>query len=177
MNQTTLKLVEPEKMIDNVDKVEFLNAMRTVGNSVSVVTTDGAAGCHGGTVSSFCSVSVEPPIMLVCLNRDSQIAKLVEANGVFNVNILPEGSSQLGNRFAGAQDAELSDRFEGIEVTHNRFGPLLNDSTVISCEVSDITLAGTHKVMFGLVKSVLISDQAPLAYLAGQYHSLVPQEV
>ena len=62
---------------------DFINAMRTVASSVSVVTTDGPVGRHGATVSAFCSVSADPPTLLVCLNSGSRIARTVAENGQF----------------------------------------------------------------------------------------------
>jgi len=94
-----------------VDRSLFIEAMRHVAQSVTVVTTQGADGCTGATVSAFSSLSADPPSVLVCLRSDSRIGLAVGRNRVFCVNVLPEGASALAGRFAGRFDAEEPDRF------------------------------------------------------------------
>src|SRR6056297_3656043 len=82
----------------------FIDAMRQVASTVTVVTTDGPAGQAGATVSAFSSLSADPPSVLVCLKDDSRIAKAVRENGVFCVNVLPEDAVKTAQSFAGAYD-------------------------------------------------------------------------
>ena len=89
-----------------VDRSLFIEAMRHVAQSVTVVTTQGADGCTGATVSAFSSLSADPPSVLVCLRSDSRIGLAVGRNRVFCVNVLPEGASALAGRFAGRFDDE-----------------------------------------------------------------------
>ena len=82
----------------------FIDAMRQVASTVTVVTTDGPEGQAGATVSAFTSLSADPPSVLVCLKADTRIALAVQGNGVFCVNILPEDAVEVAKAFAGMFD-------------------------------------------------------------------------
>lgn len=154
---------------------EFIAAMRGVASSVTVVTTDGAGGRHGATVSAFTSVSADPPTVLICLNSGSRISGAVAINQNFNVNVLPQGSGHVADRFAGRHDASLADRFDGIEGA-----PLSNavfsikDATVFCCQVKERIFAATHTIYLATVNEVRDGGHLPLTYLDGGYHRSVP---
>lgn len=154
----------------HVDRTEFIAAMRNVASSVSVVTTDGIAGKHGATVSAFCSVSADPPTVLVCLNATSRIAQLVRQNRVFALNVLPDGATQIAERFAGKDDNQLACRFDGIETTGDL--PNLVGATTLNCALSQAVIEGTHLVCMGTVQKVTLGPSAPLTYMDGRYHTL-----
>lgn len=156
-----------------VDRGDFLSAMRAVANSVTVVTTDGKAGRHGGTVSAFCSVSADPPTVLVCLHRDSRIADTVEENGSFCVNILPTTNQHASDRFAGRHDDEVTDRFEGIELDETAgTTTILKGCTAFCCEIKETVISGTHKIFIGRVMSVKAGEPDPLLYFDGAYRKM-----
>lgn len=146
---------------------DFINAMRSVASSVSVVTTDGEAGRHGATVSAFCSVSADPPTLLVCLNSGSRIAQTVAANGQFAVNVLPETERATAERFAGWRDQD--DRFQGAD-WHEGDCPALNGATVFFCTVEETSIAGSHHVFFGRVEAIQEGRARPLTYFDGAFH-------
>jgi len=154
-----------------VKREEFIQAMRAVAHSVTVVTTDGVAGRHGATVSAFCSVSADPPTVLVCLNATSRIGELVKANGVFTVNVLPEGNEAIAKRFAGMDDDKVEDRFDGIEIT-DAVVPEIIGSTVFRCQLDQLVPSGSHAIAIGLVEASTIVEKSPLTYCNGDYHSL-----
>jgi flavin reductase (DIM6/NTAB) family NADH-FMN oxidoreductase RutF len=145
---------------------QFIDAMRGVANSVTVVTTDGPAGRHGATVSAFCSVSADPPTVLVCLNAQSTIADLVMQNRRYTVTVLPEHCQHLADRFAGRFDATLTNRFAGIENTSQ----LVAGATIFECELDSSVLSGSHQVVIGKVISCQSGEERPLTYLDGAYH-------
>ena len=103
-----------------VDSSLFIEAMRHVAQSVTVVTTQGEDGPTGATVSAFSSLSADPPSVLVCLRSDSRIGLAVGRNQVFCVNVLPEGASALAGHFAGRFDAEEPNRFGAIDCRHSQ---------------------------------------------------------
>ena len=158
-----------------VPREEFIAAMRGVAASVAVVTTDGEAGRAGATVSAFSSVSADPPTVLVCLFAESRIARAVQANGRFCVNVLPEDSPWLADRFAGRHDAEVADRFDGVECSGEV--PLIGGATGFCCDVQQVMRSGSHLIVIGHVAEVCQGDIAPLAYRAGQYHRVIPQVI
>ena len=161
---------------DLVPRTRFIEAMRGVAASVTVVTTDGIAGRHGATVSAFSSVSADPPTVLVCLHADSRIARAVTSNGRFCVNVLPETSAEIADRFAGRHDGWIADRFSGIDC-HGKPGssPLIDGATGFSCHVQQSVRSGTHLIVIGHVGDVIEGGAKPLAWREGSYHRVVPQ--
>ena len=156
------------------ERGEFIRAMRGVASSVSVVTTDGAAGRHGATVSAFCSVSADPPSVLICLRADSRIARCVVRNGVFCVNVLDAAATEVAERFAGRHDAGRRDRFAGLAIKPTgTAAPVLGAAaSAFACELSETVPTGSHLVLIGRVSEVWYHDRQPLAYVDGGYASL-----
>ena len=154
----------------------FVRTMRRVASSVAVVTTDGSAGCHGATVSAFSSVSADPPMILVCLRSGSRIAEAVAAHRNLCVNVLPQNRDDLANRFAGRDDHLVEDRFSGVGCFMVQgAAPEIDGATFFSGSVEQIVPAGSHSIFICQVQSVREGTAAPLAYLDGSYHSVVPQ--
>lgn len=159
-----------------VSRAHFIDAMRNVASSVTVVTTDGDVGRFGATVSAFSSLSADPPSVLICIKADSRIAWAVERNGMYCVNVLPETAVDLANRFAGRFDNGGADRFDGVALdTRNQSMPVLKGATAFLCRVQNATEYGSHKIIIGHVDHVTISDMPPLTYLGGAYHWVRPQ--
>jgi flavin reductase (DIM6/NTAB) family NADH-FMN oxidoreductase RutF len=161
-----------------VARSDFITAMRRVASSVTVVTTDGTAGRHGATVSAFSSVSADPPTVLVCLHAKSRIAAAVEGNGRFCVNVLPDHSDSIADRFAGAHDREIADRFTGIPCQGAKgMPPQIEGATSFACTVDNVVQSGSHLVVFGRVEAVGQGGREPLTYLDGAYHRVTPKTV
>ncbi|WP_439526260.1 flavin reductase family protein [Roseovarius mucosus] len=160
-----------------VDRASFVSAMRQVAASVTVVTTDGPMGRFGATVSAFASVSADPPSVLVCLHGQSRIAQAVAANGRFCVNILPEGSTDIADRFAGRHDGWITDRFSGIDCYGTPgTAPLIEGATGFACDLAQSVPSGSHLIVIGHVTSVFDAGTAPLAWRDGGYHRVVPKD-
>ena len=174
--QTTETQVAEHEVNESVDRGDFLTAMRAVANSVTVVTTEGKAGRHGGTVSAFCSVSADPPTVLVCLHGDSHIAETVAENGSFCVNVLPTSNQHASDRFAGRHDKEVTDRFDGIKLVPadeiDIKAPVLTGSTAFYCEIKETVNSGTHRIFIGNVISVKAGNPDPLLYFDGAYRQM-----
>lgn len=156
-----------------VERDDFIAAMRGVAASVTVVTTRGAAGKFGATVSAFCSVSADPPLVLVCLNSASRIATQVRANGRFCVNILPQRATALADRFAGRDDAAVADRFDGVRLDPAT-GVGLAGATVLRCSSHSVQEAATHLVCIGQVEEIVHAKAPPLTWVHGAYHAVTP---
>ena len=84
-----------------VPKSDYRDAMARLGAAVHVITTDGPGGRAGFTASAVCSVTDEPPTLLVCLNRSASVYPAFQANGVLCVNALAAGQQQLSSLFGG----------------------------------------------------------------------------
>lgn len=154
----------------------FIDAMRQVAATVTVVTTDGPAGQAGATVSAFTSLSADPPSVLVCLKADSRIATSVCGNGVFCVNVLPEDAAEVARAFAGAFDHHQPDRFEGIEMTATEFGPILPRATAFTCSLNHRHVHGSHAICIGDVTGISNAGEKPLTYMSGSFHIVRPQQ-
>src|ERR1700704_42673 len=92
-----------------VEKQAYREAMARLGAAVNVITTDGPAGRAGFTASAVCSVTDEPPTLLICLNRTASVYPTFQANGVLCVNVLAAGQQTLSGIFGGKTPME--DRF------------------------------------------------------------------
>jgi flavin reductase (DIM6/NTAB) family NADH-FMN oxidoreductase RutF len=171
---TTPQNATNQTIEEAVDRGDFLTAMRAVANSVTVVTTDGKAGRHGGTVSAFCSVSADPPTVLVCLHGDSRIAETVAENGSFCVNVLTTSNQHCSDRFAGRHDNEVEDRFTDIalEESSDITAPIIEGSTAFCCDIKETVTSGTHRIFIGRVMSVKAGKPDPLLYFDGAYRQM-----
>jgi flavin reductase len=158
----------------SVTAAEFRDAMARLGAAVNVVTTDGPAGRAGMTVSAVCSVTDDPPTLLVCLNRSSRGNATFKANGVLCVNTLGAGESALSDAFAGRGGLAAEARFALGRWTSLATGaPVLEDASVVSfdCRVADVLEKGTHSVLFAEI--VAIRQGAPggaLIWYGRDYH-------
>lgn len=159
----------------NVDRDSFREAMSRLGAAVHVITTDGPAGQCGFTASSVCSVTDNPPTVLVCLNRSSAMNAVFKENGVFCVNTLAAGQEEISNMFAGLAGVPMEQRFAAGRWQSLATGAptLLSALVTVDCAVSSIAEVGTHSVFFGEVSAIRIGapDQA-LIYRKRTYHTV-----
>jgi flavin reductase len=142
--------------VNTVDPNIFRDAMSRLGAAVHVVTTAGQAGKAGFTATAVCSVSDQPPTLLVCLNRRSQNAPVLQQNRVLCVNTLGASEEEVANVFAGRTGAFLADRFQTGEWTTLATGAPVLASAVVAfdCRVVDIKQVASHNVIFAAVEGV-----------------------
>ena len=157
-----------------VDQTLFIEAMRNVAQSVTIVTTMGKNGSTGATVSAFSSLSADPPSVLVCLKSDSRIGLAVAKNQVFCVNVIPEGASNLAERFAGRFDTEQPDRFGAIKYVNSPSGAVLDGAIVFECQLDKIISHGSHNICIGNVNAIIQREIRPLAYMDGKFQIVRP---
>jgi flavin reductase len=156
-----------------IDKAEFRNAMALLGAAVNVVTTDGPGGLAGFTASAVCSVTDEPPTLLVCLNRGASVYGAFRDNGVLCVNVLGAGHQHISNCFGGK--TPMAERFASVKWTSGSSGcPVLEGASVsFECQLRQRTEVGTHDVMFCEVLAIHHSASAgSLIYFNRAYHEL-----
>ena len=158
-----------------VDPDLFKQAMARLGASVNLITTDGPTGMHGLTASAVCSVTAEPPTVLVCVNRSSQANARIKENGVVGISILADRHQAMSNMF-GDNTVGVEERFAQPD-QWTRLGtgaPLLADaSAALDCRVSEIAEVGTHTVFFCEVEAILLhEDCETLIYFNRAYHGL-----
>ena len=157
--------------IDSVASKSFVRAMRGAASGVNVVTTDGTAGRFGLTVSAFSSVSAEPPMVLVCVNRRSPACAAIRQNRAFCVNVLSTSQRDLADTFAGIAASGKPYDFASGSWTRSRTGaPLLNGGVAnFDCSLGSAIDAGTHTIFVGIVKAVEHSNASPLLYADRSY--------
>lgn len=154
-----------------VDPFELRRAFGSYLTGVTVVTTCGADGEPVGfTANSFSSVSLDPPMLLVCPSRSLSSFELFEQCRYFAVNILAEGQQDISNTFA----AFKGDRFGRVDWHQDENGcPLFSGTTAhFSCRTAQVVPAGDHVVLLGQVVDFRCSGARGLGYMAGQYFSL-----
>ncbi|MCP3367534.1 flavin reductase family protein [Bradyrhizobium cajani] len=155
-----------------VSSADFRGAMRHLTGGVSVITAGRGKDITGMTVTSVTSLSVEPPTLLVSINRDASSFPLIRRHSAFGVNILNADQLDVAERFAGKAGLKGADRFAGARwVTGISGVPLLADAlSAFDCEVEEIIERHSHGIVIGRVRDIRNSTRsAALAYWHGQY--------
>jgi flavin reductase (DIM6/NTAB) family NADH-FMN oxidoreductase RutF len=159
-----------------VDTDRFKRALGSWTSGVTIVTSAHDGERLGMTVSAFSSVSLAPPLVLVCADKASNTNTLIQKSGAFTVNILAAGQSALSNLFADKKREAI--RFDGLECETGATGcpRLPGVLAVLDCRVHEAVDAGDHWVYIGVVEDAAIeSDKQPLVYHRGAYKGLVPE--
>jgi 4-nitrophenol 2-monooxygenase / 4-nitrocatechol 4-monooxygenase, reductase component len=150
---------------------QFRDAIGHFATGVTVITTQHDEQRHGTTASAVSSLSLEPPMLLVCLNKTSATGAAIAATQAFAVNVLAHGQDELAKRFA----IKHPDRFAGVAVADGHTGvPLLADALAhFECRVAEQVTGGTHVVFIAEVHAARTREGvAPLAYFRGQFGRL-----
>ena len=154
-----------------IGKDEFRAALGRFPSGVTVVTTRDASGrLHGITVSAFSSVSLEPPMILVCIEKTTGSHYAFHESEFFVVNILAEEEENLSNHFA----SQIPNKFDSV---HWRLGigeiPVLEDAFVtLECRLVYAHEGGDHTIFVGLVEKSEVKNGKPLVYWHGDYRKL-----
>ena len=158
---------------------DFRNAMRQLTGGVSVITAGRGRDISGMTVTSVSSLSVDPPALIVSINREASSWPLVKRYGFFGVSILTSDQIDIAERFTGKGGLKSADRFAGARWTTRASGvPLLVGAlAAIDCEVEDIVERHSHAIVIGRVLDVAVSPRtAALAYWQGRYVAIDQDE-
>lgn len=164
-------------MSDLINEKQLRDVMRYWGTGVTVVTSNHEGQNHGMTVSSFTSLSLEPPLVMVALERSTRTRQLVNDSAAFGVTILSEDQQELSNQFAGWLSDE-GDRFKGIDIfTIDSKSPMiLGGLGFLDCKVVSAYEVGTHTLFIGEVTTLKVKEEIeesnPLIYYNRKYHSL-----
>jgi flavin reductase (DIM6/NTAB) family NADH-FMN oxidoreductase RutF len=163
----------------DVSAADFRGAMRHLAGGVSVITAGRAKDITGMTVTSVSSLSVEPPTLIVSINREASSWPLIKRHGSFGVNMLAADQIDIAERFAGKGGLKGADRFIGAQWATRVSGvPLLVGSlAAIDCEVDDVVERHSHALVIGRVLDISTSGRtAALAYWQGQYVAIDQNE-
>lgn len=153
-----------------IDHDLFRAVMGRFASGITVVTARDAEGePHGMTVSAFSSLSLDPPLVLVCIGNDASTAPIMATTESFAVNVLRDDQEALSRRFA----SPLSHRFEGIGYHGGEGDPRLEGVLAwMQCRVVARHPSGDHVIYVGEVEQAAVGEGRPLMYYRGGYATL-----
>lgn len=145
----------------------FRQVIGHFASGVTIITTREQGVNYGLTASAVTSLTLEPPMLLVCINKNTGTQAAISRTRVFAVNILDEGQAELAYKFAKPQ----SDKFQGVEFSYGLFGePLIADVLAhLECRVAADVEAGTHRVFLAEVVHAKAYVGSPLTYFRGKF--------
>lgn len=172
-------IVRSVKIESEVSSGDFRSAMRRLAGGVSIITAGRGKDVSGMTVTSVSSLSVDPPALIVSINREASSWPLVKRYGFLGVNILTSDQIDIAERFTGKGGLKGAARFTGADWTTRASGvPLLVGAlAAIDCEVEDVVERHSHATVIGRVLDVAVSERsAALAYWQGRYVAIDQDE-
>jgi flavin reductase (DIM6/NTAB) family NADH-FMN oxidoreductase RutF len=153
------------------DPARFRAAMGMLPTGVTVVTATGPDGPSGATANAVSSLSLEPMLMLACLDRGSRTLLAVQAANRFGVNVLHAGQEDIARAFA--TKAPVADKWAGVAWSERDGAPAIDDALVrVACELRDVIAGGDHVIVTGEVRSLETSEGEPLIFHQGAYRPL-----
>jgi flavin reductase (DIM6/NTAB) family NADH-FMN oxidoreductase RutF len=154
---------------------QFRTCLKLWASGVSIVTTRRHGGIRGITVSSFCSLSLDPPLILICIDRKSPSHDLIAQQECFAVNLLRQDQERLSEMAAGRLgegSAHLEDEGSHEEATG---APVLDDCLAwLDCRLTGSHREGDHTIYVGRVEAAGTRRGRPLLYFSGRYRAIAP---
>ncbi len=157
-----------------IDGRDLRNAMGLFATGVTVITTKDTAGKPFGlTANAFSSLSLDPPLLLICVDKGVDCYNCFEESKVFAVNFLSLAQEELSTRFA----TKGIEKFEGLSYSVGELGVALLDGALahFECTVAHAYEGGDHTIYVGEVQKLVTSLGDPLLFYQGKYRSLAPQ--
>lgn len=153
-----------------IDDAQFKLAMSHFASGVTVVTTANEGTLYGMTVASFASLSLNPPLVLVCIEKSVKTHDAIIAAKKFGVSILAEGQDALSNRFASRSD----EKFTGLTMDECELGVPLVPGAIctLECTLFNQLPGGDHTIFIGEVLHARSADGTPLVYWRSGYRKL-----
>jgi len=157
------------------DPASFRAAMANLPTGVTIVSASGAEGPAGATANAVCSLSIEPMLMLACLDRGSRTLLAVQAADRFGVSVLHRGQEAVARAFA--TKAPVAEKWEGVGWSERDGIPAIDDALVwIACDLRDVLAAGDHVIVTGEVTALAGGEGDPLIFHGGEYLPLCPPQ-
>jgi flavin reductase (DIM6/NTAB) family NADH-FMN oxidoreductase RutF len=152
-------------------RATFIEAMSHTVSGVAVATTDGPAGRFGLTVSSFCSLDADPPMVLVCISQRSPIIRGIMQNQVLAISVLADWHAELADTFAGRPNEGDKYDFDRWSWTTGESGsPLLEGAVAhFDCDLAESYKAATHIIFTATVRRSDFQTTIPLLYTKRTY--------
>jgi flavin reductase (DIM6/NTAB) family NADH-FMN oxidoreductase RutF len=170
VSSKTSKMLTP-----HLTAFEFRKALGHFGTGVTVVTVEFEPGkLHGMTANSFTSVSLDPMLILVCVDHRAKMLPLLEKKKRFGISVLKTGQEAISEYFAkGEQSAEAEERLSiRYRWTPGGIPVLENTLLQLSCKVTASHIAGDHTIFVGEVEEAEMHEGEPLLYFRGEYRRI-----
>ena len=153
-----------------IDDAQFKHALSHFASGITIVTTEHEGTDYGLTVASFASLSLSPPLVLVCISKSSSSHEPIVESGKFGVSILASDQEAVSGRFA----SRGGDKFAGLEVRRGTLGvPLVGNAlATLECRVKDQVVGGDHSIFIGEVVDTQTREGAPLLYFRAAYREM-----
>jgi flavin reductase (DIM6/NTAB) family NADH-FMN oxidoreductase RutF len=154
-----------------VDDAQFKLALSHFASGVTIVTTAHEGTDYGLTVASFASLSLNPPLVLVCISKSSSSHDPIVKSRTFGVSILGSEQGDISARFA----ARGGDKFAGLDIRRGSLGiPLIGNAlTTLECRVHEQLGGGDHTIFVGEVVDAQTREGAPLLYFRSAYREML----
>jgi flavin reductase (DIM6/NTAB) family NADH-FMN oxidoreductase RutF len=154
-----------------IDSATFRSVMGAVPTGITVLTiVDRAGSDHGMTVGAFCSLSLDPPLVLACIGDDATIASEMREATTFGISVLAEGQEELSRRFADREGRG----FNGVAHSRGGLGTILLDGAVaqMECRITARHRGGDHTIVVGEIAHAVAHAGVPLVHHRGAYARL-----
>jgi flavin reductase (DIM6/NTAB) family NADH-FMN oxidoreductase RutF len=167
----SLSGVTPDHDVMAVTPAGFRKALGCFATGVAVITVEIDGQVHGMTANAFTSVSLDPPLVLVCVKRQSRTHECLHATQRFGANILTDKQRPVSEHFAlpcGVRSAEI--KYAGLFFRSERGTPVLEGSLAfLECRVDEMHVAGDHTIFLARVEEIMTGGGDPLLYFRGTY--------
>lgn len=154
------------------DTARFRAAMALLPTGVTIVTATGPDGPAGATANAVCSLSIEPMLMLACLDRGSRTLLAIQAANHFGISVLHAGQEPIARSFA--TKAPVAEKWAGVAWSEQNGIPAIDNALIqLTCDLNDVVAAGDHVIVTGEVTALETSEGDPLVFHQGNYKPLV----
>lgn len=155
-----------------VDEETFRETLGAVCTPVAIVTSAADGQPHGTTVSAFCSLSLRPPLVLVSLDRGSDLLAMIRRSGVYGINVLEHHQQDLARAFA----RKGRDKFDSVSWSLDHDLPRIREAGLwLACTVHEMVDGGDHVIVIGLVEAAEHHIHQPLLYQQRSFRTLAGQ--
>jgi len=158
-----------------VTAVEFKNGMRHLSGAVSIITTQNDGAPAGMTATAVCSLTADPPMLLICINKDATSHQPIRTTRRFAVNVLSSDDVGTARRFCVG---DMRSRFQVGCWNRLPSGNLALESSLVTfdCSLCEDIQVETHSIFIGCVEEVIVrAKSTPLVYINGQYAHVIPR--
>jgi flavin reductase (DIM6/NTAB) family NADH-FMN oxidoreductase RutF len=159
----------------SLNPFEFRKAMGSFATGVTIITVDLDGKVHGMTANAFASVSLDPPLVLVCVDQSARTHAHLHARKRFGINVLAEDQRAISEYYALPPEEQVEEPVAGFDRTVHGT-PLLHGAlTYLECRLQTAQDAGDHTIFIAEVEDVVVRQGKPLLFFGSRYHRLGEQ--